>query len=216
MPSLRARRRLSVALRDERVGAHVDAAPLELAPRVPRQPRLERRQQPVAALEQDDAHLGRGQLRVLVRQHQAHELGERARVLDAGRTAADDAERQQPLPLVGVAVVASRALEALEHVVAQLQRLAEILEPERVLARSRRCRSSSCVLPVASTSSSYSSVVAVGEPHDAAPRSRRRTTSPCRYRTFGAPRNTLRSGAAISDGFSRQLATWYSSGVNRW
>ena len=124
------------------LGAHVDAAVLELAPRVLRQTLPERRQHAVAAFEQHDAHVGRRELGILVRQHEPHELGERARELDSGRAAADDAEREQPPPLVGVGGD-GRLLEAVEHVVAELQRLAEILEAERGRLDRRRCRSSS-------------------------------------------------------------------------
>ncbi len=86
----------------------------------------------VTTLEQEDAHRARRELRILLRHHQAHELGERARVLDAGRSGADDAEGEERLPL-GRVGVRRRALEAREHVVAQLQRLGQVLEAERVL-----------------------------------------------------------------------------------
>ena len=61
------RRRLSSADATSVSQPHVDAAPLELLPRVPRQPRLEHRQQSIAAFEQHDAHLERRELGILVR-----------------------------------------------------------------------------------------------------------------------------------------------------
>ncbi len=121
-----------VGRRDERVGTDVDAEPLELVPRVPRQSVPERREQAITALEQDDAHVRRRELRVFVRKDQPHELGERARVLHPGRPAPDDAERQAAAALIGLGRRRG-ALETIEHVVAELQRLAEILQSERVL-----------------------------------------------------------------------------------
>ena len=98
--------------------------------------------------------------------------------------------------------------------VAQLERFAQILEPERVLG--------DLVVPEevrAAAGREHELVVlqrvAVAEPHDLAAKSTS-TTSPSRTRTFGARRKTFRSGAAMSLGLNRQLATWYRSGVNRW
>ena len=116
--------------RDEHVGANVYSAMLELAPRVRGEAALEHRQHAVAAFEQHDPQLVGVQLGVLVRQHQPRQLGERARVLHPGRPAADDAERQQS-PALGGIRRRGRLFEAVEHVVAQLQRLTEILQPER-------------------------------------------------------------------------------------
>ena len=67
-----------------------------------------------------------------MRDHEAHQLGERARELDPGGAAADDAEREEPAALAGV-VRRGGAFEAVEHVVAELERLAEILEPQRTV-----------------------------------------------------------------------------------
>ena len=170
--------------------------------RVPRQPGLERRQQPVAAFEQHDADLVMRELGILLRKHEPHELAERAGVLDAGRTAADDAERQQPAPFVGVGR-ARRPLEAVEHVVAQLQRFAEVLQPERVRARARRCRRSSCGCRPRARRGRTASCGAVGEVHDLRRRSRCRRRRPCGTGRSPAPRNTLRSGAAMSPGLEQ-------------
>src|SRR5438270_297454 len=67
---------------------------------------------------------------------ESHELGGRAGVLDTRGAGADDAEGEQPLPL-RVVVGRRGTLEADQHVVAQLERLAEVLEPERVLLHRR-------------------------------------------------------------------------------
>ena len=62
------------------------------------------------------------------RQRLARDLGERAGELDAGRTAADDDERQQRLAPGGIGF-ALRALERQQHAAANLERVLESLEP---------------------------------------------------------------------------------------
>jgi hypothetical protein len=58
---------------------------------------LERGEDAIASLEQDDADRRRRQLRILGRYDETNELTERARVLDAGRPGTDDAEREQSI-----------------------------------------------------------------------------------------------------------------------
>ena len=64
------------------------------------------------------------------------QLAERARVLDAGRAAADHDEREISEPLLVVGGL-GRVLEAGEHVVAQALGLGERLHPERRLGQRR-------------------------------------------------------------------------------
>ena len=63
------------------------------------------------------------------------------------------------------------------------------------------------VLPAASTRESYGRHAPSASATVCAAKSTP-TTSPWRTWMFDAPRNTLRNGAAISAGFSKQLATW--------
>ena len=99
--------------------------------RVDGQATLERGEHAVAAFQQQDADATVSQLRVLVRDDESHELGERAGVLHTSRSRTDDAERQER-PALGLVVGRGRLLEAREHVVAELERLGQILESERV------------------------------------------------------------------------------------
>ncbi len=72
------------------------------------------------------------ELGMVVPEHDREQLGQRTGVLDAGRSAADDDEREEAPPLL-VAVGLACALEAREHVVSQAHRVAERLERERRL-----------------------------------------------------------------------------------
>ena len=81
------------------------------------------------ALDDHDARVD-GDGWVLAFQHEPHQLRERARILDAGWASAHDDERH-PRRLLFVRD-GGRLLEATENVIAELQRLAQVLEAERL------------------------------------------------------------------------------------
>jgi hypothetical protein len=100
----------------------------------PTQTLRKRREQPIAAFEQDDAHRGR-QAREVARHDVLAQFAEHARKLDARGPAAHQHEAEQRFALVGVLRL-RRALQAFEHVVAQRDRLVDVMQREGEARRS--------------------------------------------------------------------------------
>ena len=88
-------RLLTVVIGDRRSKAQLDPFAPERFPRRFAKPFRQCRQQGVGRLEQQDPHILDVEPRVILHQHEADQLGERARHLDTGRTAAHHDERQQ-------------------------------------------------------------------------------------------------------------------------
>ncbi len=89
-----------------------------------------------AGVDEHDAPLVAADARELAPSEQAREVGELARELGAGVAAARNDEREQPPPLVRVALDLGQ-LEHLEQVVPQSQAVGEGLQLERVLGEAR-------------------------------------------------------------------------------
>src|SRR5262249_4811874 len=96
------------------------------------EPVRERAEQPVHALHQQDASILQLHCREVLARHQLEQLAEGSRVLDTGRAAAGDHEREQRPSLVGILLVV-RALQARQDVVAQTGCVLEALESDRRL-----------------------------------------------------------------------------------
>src|SRR5438105_4903084 len=86
----------------------------------------------VRPLEENDAHRGEVEARVVLAQDEVHELAEGSGELDARRTCADDGNRHQPAALAGV-FGPGGTLEVGEQVVAQRQGFTQGLQPEGTL-----------------------------------------------------------------------------------
>ena len=114
------------------VGTHVDAEPLERAARRHAQ-RLGKRPEHVrTAFEQDDARRLRLNAAEVGSQRLPRDLRERARHLHAGRSGADDDERQQPPLLVRIRC-ALRRLEGHQDPLPDPERVVERFQAGRVL-----------------------------------------------------------------------------------
>ena len=105
----------------------------------------ERAEQRVAEVDQMDLRRGDGKIVVLDGHRLGDEVGERAGELDAGRSAADDDERQRAL--VDAARIAVGRLEHLEDARAQPRRVVERVQREARAPPRRGCGRSSAASP---------------------------------------------------------------------
>ena len=87
---------------------------------------------PVLGVDQHDADLARVDLRI-VRRHTPDEVVQLRHHFDAGEAAAGDDERQQLSPQLLVVALDRRLLQRADHVVAQVQRVVQVLERQRML-----------------------------------------------------------------------------------
>ena len=187
-------------------GAHVDAQPLEIAARGGAQRFGKIRQHGRAAFEQDDLRGTGIEVAEVLRQRVARDLGERAGHLDAGRTAADDDERQLRGAARGIRLTLG-ALEREQHAAADLERVFERLQPGRV-------RPPVVVAEVRVRRAGGDDQVVVGESPRRRPGARRvragsmRFTSPSSTSTLRWRRRIHRIGDAMSPGDSAAIATW--------
>ena len=114
---------------------HVEAAPDELPGRVLAEPSAKVVQDVVGGVGQEPSSGDVAEGRVVAARvaHEVLELGHR---LDARVAAADEDERQPPLAFAWI-VDCRGELELLEHVVSQVDRLGDRLEPDRMLDQPR-------------------------------------------------------------------------------
>ena len=157
-------------------------------------------------------------LRKSCAQRLARDLGERAGQLDAGRPAADDDERQQAALLRRVGLALGR-LEREQHPPPHLERIVQRLQ-------SRRARRPLRMAEVGVRRAGRDDQVVVRDRRRAAVdgpdrRARADRGVDCRASasstcTFFCARRIQRIGDAMSPGDSAAVATWYSSGWNRW
>ncbi len=112
-------------------GHDLDRPLLERVLRVFAQVRLEHREDLVAGLDEDDARLLLRQVRVVLDEVVAVELGDRSRRLDAGRPASDDDDRQGAV--VDERRVLVGGLPAPEDVVLEPDRVGQRVHRKRVL-----------------------------------------------------------------------------------
>lgn len=110
---------------------HLDAPSFEHAPGVAAEAAVERGQQPLARLDQDDPRPAQVEAGVVLGQHPAEQLGEGPRHLHAGRSATGDDDIE--LAVEGDGPLGVGELELAEEVAAQGQGVVEGLESEGVL-----------------------------------------------------------------------------------
>src|SRR6185503_2966962 len=91
---------------------------------------VERRENALVTLDENDARRVRPDTAKVARKNERRELRDGACELDARRSTADDDERQVPATLRGI-VLALGSLERDEHAPPDLDRVVEILEPRR-------------------------------------------------------------------------------------
>ena len=117
---------------DARAGAHLRAQLLQLLDRALREALGEAGQDARPRLDERDLRLPRVDRSEVLAQDEPRELGDGARQLDAGGTAADHHEGEElaPLALVGLAL---RPLEGEEHAAPDLESVLDALEAGRVL-----------------------------------------------------------------------------------
>ena len=114
----------------DRVGPHVDAKPLQIVQRGRAQVFREGAQDRRPAFEQQDPRRARIEMPEVAGERVPRDLRERARHLDAGRSAADDDEGQQRGRFCRIALPLG-ALEREQHPPPDLERVLERLEPGR-------------------------------------------------------------------------------------
>jgi hypothetical protein len=129
---------------DDSGGAHLDAQALQIAPRESRNRSANGGSTyGLPSTEHDAGRLGTDAPKVL-RERLPRDLGERAGQFHAGRSGADDDERQQPAPLLRVALALGR-LERQQHPPPHLERVVQRLQagcarlPLRVAEVGVRC-----------------------------------------------------------------------------
>ncbi len=115
--------------------ADVDAAPRELAGRVLAQAARDLREDRRRRVDEHPVLRGLAELRV-VAHRAANEVGHLGERLDARVAGSDEDEGEVAADLVGVGL-GRRQVEAVQHVVAQRDRVGEVLEPEPVVGEAR-------------------------------------------------------------------------------
>ena len=187
----------------------------QLRPRALRQRRIERRQDPIGHLDQHDARPPCDPARL---KSTARMSRDRSAIAPASSTPVGPPPTTTNVSSrcrsrgIGRAL---RRLQRRQHAPADLQRVVEVLEPGRE-------RRPVVVAEVAGARARRHDQVVVGkrrpvvEPHACARRRRRPSPRRAAPTTLRLPCSAARIGYATSVAASPAIATWYSSGWNRW